>query len=290
MTKKSKIILSGLLAVIALLGCWGLFLNKSSQNNSPATKIATPTIFVHGWGSSYHAEESMVNYARLHGATNSVTRADVSSEGKVSFSGEIKPNAVNPVIEVNLLNNKSSFPGETNQVKVLSKSSDYVKDVITALQKKYRFNSVNFVGHSFGNLQIAYYLKKNAQNDKLPRLNKLVSIAGHYNGFLGEAGAPKHTILNKNGKPKKMDMGYKCLLPLRTTFPKNAQVLNIYGNYEHGTDGSVDNNSSRSYRYLASRRASSYQEQEFRGKNAQHSKLHENEQVAQTIVKFLWKK
>lgn len=288
MTKKKQTVFTSLLILIILLVCSGLFLNKSHQDYGSITKIATPTIFVHGWGSSYHAEESMANYARLHGATNSIIRADVSSNGKVNFSNTIKPHAKNPIVEVNLLNNKSVFPDETDQAKALNKSSKYVQDVITALQKRYRFNKVNFVGHSMGNLQIAYYLKQNAKNPKMPQLNKQVAIAGHYNGYLGESGAPNHTILNKNGKPKKMDTGYKGLMSLKSTFPRKARVLTIYGNIGNGTDGSVDNNSSRSYRYLVSSRAHSYQEKEFHGKNAQHSKLHENEQVDQLLVKFLW--
>ncbi|MEB3363430.1 alpha/beta hydrolase [Lactobacillus sp. R2/2] len=41
-----------------------------------------------------------------------------------------------------------------------------------------------------GNLQIAYYLHNNATNSHMPHLNKQVSIAGHYNGYIGEQGAP----------------------------------------------------------------------------------------------------
>lgn len=290
MTKKSKTVLSGLLAILLLLACWWLFFNRPQQKQNSAKTIATPTIFVHGWGSSYHAEESMANYARTCNATNSIIRADVSQDGNVTFDKTISANAKNPIIEVNLLNNKSIFPDEPDQARALIKSSNYVKDVIVALQKNYHFNKINLVGHSMGNLQIAYYLKNNATNSKMPQLNKQVSIAGHYNGYLGEPGAPKHTILTKNGKPEKMDTGYKGLLPLRRTFPKNARVLNIYGNTGNGTDGSVDNNSSRSYRYLVSERARSYQELEFDGRNAQHSKLHENIQVARLLVKFLWAK
>lgn len=290
MTKKSKTVLSGLLAILLLLVCWWLFFNRPQQKQNSTKTIATPTIFVHGWGSSYHAEESMANYARTCNATNSIIRADVSQDGNVTFDKTISANAKNPIIEVNLLNNKSIFPDETDQARALIKSSNYIKEVIVALQKNYHFNKINLVGHSMGNLQIAYYLKNNATNSKMPQLNKQVSIAGHYNGYLGEPGAPKHTILTKNGKPEKMDTGYKGLLPLRRTFPKNARVLNIYGNTGNGTDGSVDNNSSRSYRYLVSERARSYQELEFDGRNAQHSKLHENIQVARLLVKFLWAK
>lgn len=276
--------------LILILICSGFLFYNFQQEKSIKRQITTPTIFFHGWGSSYHAEEQMVKYAQIHGVTNSVIRADVSPNGHVTLIGTIKKSAKNPIIEANLLNNRSVSSETTNQEVALSKSSKYVKDVILALRAKYRFKKVNLVGHSMGNLQIAYYLRDNADNSKLPVLNKQVSIAGHYNGYLGENGAPIHTQLNRNGSPKVMDTGYRGLLKLRHKFPQNARVLNIYGNTGHGNDGSVEVNSARSYRYLVSLRAKSYQEKEIVGAQAQHSKLHENNLVNRLLVNFLWSK
>ena len=288
MTRKRKAILfSTLIIVILLLGIYFLK-NNYQKENGASIRINTPTLFVHGWGSSYHAEESMVAYAQKQHATNSVIRADVSSNGKVTLIGTIKKRAKNPVVEVNLQNNKSIFAGTNNQIAAMSKSSNYIKDVINALQKRYRFNCINLVGHSMGNLQIAYYLRNNATNSHMPNLNKQVSIAGHYNGYIGEQGAPNKTVLNRAGKPQKMSAGYRELLNLRKKFPQNAEVLNIFGDTGTGSDGDVTVNSARSYRYLVGKRARSYQEKEIRGSKAQHSKLHENTQVDRLLVNFLW--
>ena len=288
MTRKPKAILfSTLIIVILLLGIY-FFKNNYQKENGASFRIDTPTLFVHGWGSSYHAEESMVAYAQKQHATNSVIRADVSSNGKVTLIGTIKKRAKNPVVEVNLQNNKSIFAGTNNQIAAMNKSSNYIKDVINALQKRYRFNRINLVGHSMGNLQIAYYLRNNATNAHMPHLNKQVSIAGHYNGYIGEQGAPNKTVLNRAGKPQKMSAGYRGLLSLRKKFPQNTDVLNIYGDMGSGSDGDVTVNSARSYRYLVSKRARSYQEKEIRGPRAQHSKLHENTQVDRLLVNFLW--
>ena len=288
MTRKRKAILfSTLIIVILLLGIYFLK-NNYQKENGASIRIATPTLFVHGWGSSYHAEESMVAYAQKSHATNSVIRADVSPAGKVTLLGTIKKRAKNPIVEVNLQNNKSIFAGLSNQTSAMNKSSNYIKDVIIALQKRYRFNRINLVGHSMGNLQIAYYLRNNATNAHMPQLNKQVSIAGHYNGYVGEQGAPNKTVLNRAGKPQKMSTGYRALLNLRKKFPQKAAVLNIYGDMGSGSDGDVTVNSARSYRYLVSKRARSYQEKEIRGPRAQHSKLHENTQVDRLLVNFLW--
>ena len=288
MTKKHKTIIAGTLLLVLLLLAVYIFKNNYQKENGASIRIATPTLFVHGWGSSYHAEESMVAYAQKNHATNSVIRADVSPAGKVTLLGTIKKRAKNPIVEVNLQNNKSIFAGLSNQTSAMNKSSNYIKDVITTLQKRYRFNRINLVGHSMGNLQIAYYLRNNATNAHMPQLNKQVSIAGHYNGYVGEQGAPNKTVLNRAGKPRQMSTGYRALLNLRKKFPQKAAVLNIYGDMGSGSDGDVTVNSARSYRYLVSKRARSYQEKEIRGSRAQHSKLHENTQVDRLLVNFLW--
>ncbi|MEB3363431.1 alpha/beta hydrolase [Lactobacillus sp. R2/2] len=78
MTTKHKTIIAGTLLLVLLLLAVYIFKNNYQEENGASIRIATPTLFVHGWGSSYHAEESMVAYAQKHHATNSVIRADVS--------------------------------------------------------------------------------------------------------------------------------------------------------------------------------------------------------------------
>ena len=68
------------------------------------------------------------------------------------------------------------------------------------------------------------------------------------------------------------------------------KVLNIYGDRDDGShsDGSVSNTSSQSLRYLISDRTKSYKELKITGKDAQHSKLHENKVVDQALNTFLF--
>ncbi|WP_082611459.1 alpha/beta hydrolase [Limosilactobacillus ingluviei] len=67
--------------------------------------------------------------------------------------------------------------------------------------------------------------------------------------------------------------------------------LNIYGDLNNGTrsDGDVPVNSARGYQYLVSGRAQSYHKLKITGRQAQHSRLHENHQVDQALVNFLWR-
>lgn len=96
----------------------------------------------------------------------------------------------------------------------------------------------------------------------------------------------------KTGEPQRQDATYKPLLKLRSTFPTNTRVLNIYGDKEDGShsDGDVPVNSAKSLKYLVSGRAKSYREVEIKGANAQHSTLHNNSQVNRELINFLWRK
>lgn len=253
---------------------------------------STPTIFVHGWGSSSHAEEKMTNAARNAGVTKTIVRADVNRKGKVTFNKAIPANAVNPIVEVNLEDNKLAGYGQNdNYVQGYHHGGTYVKNVILTLEKQHHYSSINLVGHSMGNLEIINYINDNIGDKKLPQVSHLVAIAGHYNGLVGQTNA-EHATLNSAGKPSWMDPSYQELLSLRKTFPRNTRVLNIYGDLQNGShsDKDVPVNSAKSLKYLVAGRARSYREVEIKGPNGQHSKLHNNSQVNQELIKFLWVK
>ena len=275
MRKKNIIfsLLTLLLVSFVVVGC-------SSKQTSEKTTVGTPTLFFHGFGSNYHAEEQMVNAAKKAGVTKKSIIADVTPKNKVILKGKFSKNVKNPIVEVNLQDNQNG-------------SSKNVLAVIKKLQANYKFKKINLVGHSFGNLMIANYINENYADKKMPVINKVVSIAGHYNGWLGEAVGRSGKIVDpKTGKPDKFAPGFKQLLGLRKHYPKQIKVLNIYGDKKDGSkgDGSVSVASAQTYRYLINNRARSYQEVEITGKMAQHSKLHENKEVDKILIKFLWGK
>ena len=190
----------------------------------------------------------MVNAAKKAGVTKESIIADVTPENKVILKGKFSKNAKNSIVEVNLQDNQNG-------------SSKNVLAVIKKLQANYKFKKINLVGHSFGNLMIANYINENYADKKLPVMNKVVSIAGHYNGWLGEAVGRSGKIVDpKTGKPDKLAPGFKQLLGLRKHYPKQTKVLNIYGDKKDGSkgDGSVSVASTQTYRYLINNRAKSY--------------------------------
>lgn len=281
---KKRIVISFLLAVLLVAGgLLGFTKHTQAANSSKYVQSSTPTLFFHGYGSSFNAETQMTNAAREAGVTKKIVRVNVSSNGYAKLIGSISNKTKNPIIEVNYDNNKMTD---------FHTAGKWAKNVIKLLQKEYKFTSVNLVGHSMGNMAINYYIMDNAGKKGLPKVNKVVDIAGHFNGIIGREDEPNQIKLNSSGKPDKMNSSYKELLKLRKVYPKNTDVLNIYGDKGDGThsDGSVTNESSKSLRYLIADRAHSYREKKITGKMAQHSKLHESKEVDKLLINFLWKK
>ena len=135
-----------------------------------------------------------------------------------------------------------------------------------------------------------------AKTKRCHSCNKEVNIAGHFAGLTFDGlpsiiKQPAGMKLDKNGKPNKMNATHKQMTQARTAYPKNqVQVLNIIGDIGNNSDGRVENVSSLSLKYLVADCAKSYQVVKIKGKNAQHSKLHNNSQVDKVLIKFLWNK
>lgn len=299
--KKKGIGIISLILIIIIAIVAGIKIKQNHDENAvqeiQPVKVSSktvPTFFFHGWGSSWHAEDTMAQAIKRAGATNTIVRVNVNKKGRARLIGKIKKNAKNPLVEVNFSDNKltnSQYNGQYANA-YDSMGARYVKNAIDLVRNKYHYSKINIVAHSMGNLEVASYIKLNAGKKNFPQIDHLVAMAGHYDGIIG-MNDKRHQLKidKKTGKPSIMRPEYRNLLSLRKIFPKNTKVLNIYGNLEDGTnsDGDVSNASAQSLKYLINGRAKSYRQLMIRGKGGQHSKLYNNAQVNRALVNFLWK-
>ena len=254
----------------------------SSGNMKKTHFIATPTIYLHGYGAGAHSSAGMIAYAERHNGAHKVLTAKISPTGKVELQGNWPRKTKRPLIQVILQDNKNSNYYTTRE---------WFHNLILCLKQKYHIKQYNTVAHSMGNIMTLSYQLKYGQDRNLPRLKKQVNLGAPFNGIIGLDEKPNHNYLLKNGKPKYMTQSYQYFLTHRHNFPNNVSVLNIFGNKENGTnsDDDVSCVSAQSLRYLL-RGKVNYHEVEIKGAGGQHSKLHDNYKVDQIIGQFLWPK
>nr|WP_241159303.1 alpha/beta hydrolase [Staphylococcus saprophyticus] len=286
LVKKLWIWGASIIAIVIVVGIvMAVFVSQKPSKQVTHSKFVNhpiPTLFLHGYGGSANSEKFLVQQAENKGVTHDVITAVVSENGNVTFKGQLNKNAINPIVKVELENNKDGD---------YDKNAKWFKNVLVALQKEYQFKQFNFVGHSMGNLSFATYMLNYGNDASLPRLNKQVNIAGTFNGVLNMNEQVNEISVDKEGKPSRMNPPYQQLRELKAIYQgKQIKVLNIYGDLEDCThsDGRVSNSSSKSLKYLLSSSPESYQESKYHGKQAQHSQLHENRDVANEIIKYLW--
>lgn len=262
MKKWFSISIVGVLVVLLLAGCGQQTTSQKWVHSS------TPTIFIHGYGSSSRAESSMVNAAKRAGVTKTVLNADVSTDGHVTIAGPSMKGKQNPIVKVNLENNRN-----TN----MAEGAQYIRNVVVALQKRDNVKSYNIVAHSMGNTDAFSFLNNYGSQAGMPKLRKQVVLAG----------AGLSSVQSGDGFRQ---IG-QHMTNLKNNYP-HAKVLNIAGDLDDGSDsdGRIPNDASKNIKQMLGDRPASYRFVMLHGKKAQHSQLHENPRVFKLINNFLWEK
>ncbi|ALD72399.1 alpha/beta hydrolase [Streptococcus gordonii] len=280
--KKKFIVIFLLMFIFSFFVFFTLSNQSSKLNSSKFIQSTTPTLFFHGYGSSANAERHMTESARKAGVTKTIIQANVDRKGQVTIRGRIPKGAINPIVMVQY---------EDNRNPDYLQDAAYAKAVVEKLKQAYGFQEMKMVGHSMGNMSILYYLLEYGSEENLPKLIKQVNLANHVAG-LENWNLPSNLTLDpKTGQPSAMNEQYQKLTGLREVYPdKQIDVLNIYGDIGGNTDGSVLNISSQALKYLLINHAKSYKEVKISGHGGQHSRLHENSEVDQLLIDFLWRK
>ncbi|EAC9071866.1 alpha/beta hydrolase [Listeria monocytogenes] len=254
--------------------------NKTTKKEQkPVSEIAIPTLFVHGYSGTINSFGGMINRLAEDGDVTKSLVMNVAADGTVSSDGNYDKFSHNPTIQVIFEDNKSSAANQTQ----------WIQNVMKELKNNYHIEKVYAVGHSMGGVSLTSYIEKVGSDKTYPVLEKLVLIGAPLNGLvIGDDGVTAYDLTDSG--PKKSSDRYSEFMKNKQKIPTNLHVLNIAGDTLNGTksDGSVSVVSALSGKFIFEGQAASYEEKTFTGKNAAHSKLHENTDVDAEVADFLW--
>lgn len=261
-------------------------------------RTTAPVLFVHGWGAGLHSQTPLAKMAIKQGVAQKGLIVYVGPSGQIKMYGHIPAHPKkSPEILVKFPN---AYVGEFQEAAELHK-------ILVMLKRDYHVTEFNAIGHSMGAYALVTQSERDGNSSQIPRVNKLVLIAGPYDGILNRhkwdqptSGAlsrlwddhPGQNQLLRNGQPKIKHPEYRLLMRHRNRFPRQAHILSIYGNVNNGTnsDGTVTVTSVQSLGSILKDRVAEYKVRGFKGRLAKHPYLEtKNKQVQQAIINFIWK-
>lgn len=255
------------------------------QKQCPDTTGQVPTIFVHGLRGSSKTMANMLASAVQTGYHHLLT-IHITHAGKLKIRGQWDATVAHPLIQVTFGNNQAR----------LSFQVRWLHEVMIYLRGQHGVQRINAVGHSAGSVALVAYAEAFGQDDWLPTIQKLVTIAGPFNGVIGMNESHNTNFLMANGRPKVIYPksfwlpSFADLYQKRKHFPSETAVLNIYGDLQNGThsDQYISTASARALKYLLSDVTPDFHEVRFSGSGAEHSRLHDNPRVQRLVFDFLF--
>lgn len=306
MTKRNKILITATMivgAVVVLVVAGILFLSPSrsqqmkQQSTLAVNRSTTPVLFVHGWGAGLRSQMPLARKAIREGYAQKGLVVYVGPSGQIQMYGRLPVHPKkSPEILVKFPN---AYIGEYKEAAALHK-------ILILLKRNYHMTQYNAIGHSMGAYALTFQAEKYGNSNQLPRLNKLALIAGPFDGILNRhkwdqplSGKlsrlwddyPGKNRLLANGQPKIKHPEYRVLIRNRYRFPRQAKILNIFGQVNDGSDsdGTISVPSALSLGSILKKQVASYKVRSFSGQLAKHANLEtKNTRVQETIMKFLW--
>lgn len=261
----------GLLIFLLFQKSLTAFADKFTSSKD-SVEIQTPTIFVPGTNGTVNRFNGLIKALERKADVLKVT---VATDGSVSSKGRIKSKTQQPIIVI-------AFKDSSNET--LPVQGEWYQLALNYIQKKYSFDTYNFLGHSNGGLVITSYLENFQQEDD-PKLAKLITVGTPFNDT-GKAYNDAVTSFTQVKQISNLLQGY---LENRRNIPDTVQMLNIAGEVEEtASDNTVPVQSVFSGRYIYQEQLADYQEILIQGQETSHSELVENPEVIRLIRNFFW--
>ncbi|AYW48140.1 hypothetical protein C7K38_06995 [Tetragenococcus osmophilus] len=291
----------GLLFALLLVGCQSSSSAKAQQNNqsnqssnttqasedikasqqseTTIEKSATPTLFVHGHQGTVNSFRSMINYMEEENIAEREMVVTVHPDGSLDTEGELSGERTNPIIQVIFEDNVNN---EWNQ-------TEWIQNTLSSLKEDYQLDQVNLVGHSMGGVSSYRYMGTYGQEESLPEINKFIGLGAPFNDFINTSDHQSLDDLLDNG-PEELSERYQDFEELTPQISQDTKILLIAGQLSESdfSDGMVPLTSALSVYPLLEANEFDVDYSIVNGQNAQHSMLHENNQVNEQIAQFLW--
>lgn len=245
------------------------FAEKFTQTSEPV-EINIPTILVPGTNGTVNRFNGLI---KMIEPKADVLKVTVATDGTVSSKGKLKNSTKHPIIVI-------AFQDSSDET--LAIQGKWYQLALSYIQKKYSFETYNYLGHSNGGLVITSYLEEFQQASD-PKLAKLITLGTPYN----DTSKKYNDAVTSFTQVKETSDLLKGYLAKQENIPDTIKMLNIAGEVEEtASDNTVPVQSVFSGRYIYYDQVAEYQEVLIKGVNTSHSELVENQEVIQLLKKF----
>lgn len=233
--------------------------------------VLSPVIMVPGSSATIERFNQLVKQLNSNTPNkHSVLKIQVSTKGKLSYSGAIDRNDNEPFIIIGFQNNHDGYSN-------IKKQAGWLDQAFYALIQNYNFNNFKAFGHSNGGLIWTYWLEHyySSYSDEI-KMKRLMTLGTPYN-------------FSENNINYRTQM-LEDFIKNKNKLPKNLVVYSLSGGKNYESDGIVPEASVAAGKYIFQNQVKSYTAMTVTGSKADHSDLPQNEQVVQLIKQYLLEK
>ncbi len=285
--KKIISVLSFILLTFMVAGCGqdqaeaneaSTAITSSTSEKPTLEKTNVPTLFIHGYSGGPASFGHLIDRMEKADIAKKEMTITVAADGSLQVDGKLSQKADNPMIQVLFADNTNTEWAQT----------DWIRSVLHYLKENQNVNEVNLIGHSMGGVSSLRYLLTYSQEEDLPHVLKFAAIGAPFNDFTDTSDSQSLEELLDNGPAVASDryLDYQNLI-VNSTLSIPVTLMAGQLSSEDLSDGTVSVTSALSVYQLLKTSGfdASYS---IISKDAQHSQLHENEEVDQLLKDFLW--